>query len=319
MLPNRAEAAGYTPPELTDLEKIQPMQDPVGSRGVQCGFFAGASRPIYPMTDRYAVIGNPIEHSRSPQIHTAFARQTGEDIAYGRILGSLDAFEAEVRAFFAAGGRGLNVTVPFKERAFGLADALSERASSAGAVNTLIADAGGIRGDNTDGVGLVRDLGCNHLFGFADARILLLGAGGAARGVLRPLLDERPASLLIANRTASKAIALADAAAGLGAVAGCGLAELAGLKFDLIINATAAGLEAKVPDIPDDCLAEGGWTYDMMYSKVPTAFVDWGRTHDAARALDGLGMLVEQAAESFRLWRGVQPDTGPVIDSLRAT
>ena len=270
------------------------------------------------MTDRYAVIGNPVEHSRSPQIHTAFARQTGEDIAYGRILGDLDAFEADVRGFFAAGGRGLNVTVPFKERACDLADALSERAAAAGAVNTLIATADGVRGDNTDGVGLVRDLGCNHLFDFAGARVLLLGAGGAARGVLRPLLGERPGSLLVANRTASRAVALAGSAAGLGPVTGCGLDGLAGLKFDLIINATAAGLAAQVPDIPDDCLAEGGWTYDMLYSNQPTAFVDWGRAHGAARALDGLGMLVEQAAESFRLWRGVQPDTGPVIESLRA-
>ena len=270
------------------------------------------------MTDRYAVIGNPIEHSRSPQIHAAFARQTGEDIAYERILGCLDAFESDVGEFFAAGGRGLNVTVPFKERAFGLADVLSERASAAGAVNTLIAGADGVIGDNTDGVGLVRDLGCNHLFGFAGSRILLLGAGGAARGVLRPLLDERPGRLLIANRTASRAVALAGSLAGPGNASGCGLDELAGLRFDLIINATAAGLEAKVPDIPDDCLAEGGWTYDMLYGRKPTAFVDWGRAHGAARALDGLGMLVEQAAESFRLWRGVQPDTGPVIESLRA-
>jgi len=270
------------------------------------------------MTDRYAVIGNPIEHSRSPQIHSAFARQTGEDISYGHILGGLDTFEDDAAGFFAAGGRGLNVTVPFKERAFALADSLSARASAAGAVNTLIADAQGVRGDNTDGIGLVRDLACNHLFGLAGARILLLGAGGAARGVLRPLLDEKPARLLIANRTASKAVALAGAAAGIGNVSGCGLDDLAGLSFDLIINATAAGLQAKVPDIPNDCLAEGGWTYDMLYSNEPTAFVDWGRAQGAARALDGLGMLVEQAAESFRLWRGVQPDTGPVIESLRA-
>jgi len=273
---------------------------------------------VLPMTDRYAVIGNPIEHSRSPQIHAAFARQTGEDIVYDRILGGLDTFETDAGAFFGAGGRGLNVTVPFKERAFGLADSLTERASAAGAVNTLIAGADGISGDNTDGVGLVRDLACNHLFSLAGARILLLGAGGAARGVLRPLLDERPGSLMIANRTASKAVALADSAAGLGLVSACGLDELTGLQFDLIINATAAGLQAKVPDIPDDCLADGGWTYDMLYSSGPTAFVDWGRAHGAARALDGLGMLVEQAAESFRLWRGVQPDTGPVIESLRA-
>ncbi len=269
------------------------------------------------MTDRYAVIGNPIEHSRSPQIHAAFAEQTGEDIRYERILGDLKGFENDVAAFLASGGRGLNVTVPFKERAFALAISLSERAAAAGAVNTLIALDGGVRGDNTDGVGLVRDLACNHRFDLRGARVLLLGAGGAVRGVLFPLLDERPGRLVIANRTPAKARALADTVA-KGAVLGCGLDELAGQRFDLIINGTAAGLEAKVPEIPDDCLAQGGWTYDMLYGPEPTAFVAWGRDHGAARALDGLGMLVEQAAESFRLWRGVQPDTGPVIESLRA-
>ena len=147
---------------------------------------------------------------------------------------------------------------------------------------------------------------------------LLLGAGGAVRGVLRPILDERPASLVIANRTASRAVAVAESVAGQGPVSACGLDELAGRQFDLIINGTAAGLDAKVPAIPDDCLADGGWTYDMLYGREPTAFVNWGREHGAARALDGLGMLVEQAAESFRLWRGVQPDTGQVIERLRA-
>lgn len=269
------------------------------------------------MTDLYAVIGNPIEHSQSPQIHAAFARQTGQDMCYERILGDLEEFEADVDEFIAAGGRGLNVTVPFKERAFRLADALSERAQDAGAVNTLMARDGGLFGDNTDGVGLVRDLGCNHLFGLGGARVLLLGAGGAVRGVLRPLLDEKPARLVIANRTASKALALASAVARNGMVLGCGLDELAGQQFDLIINGTAAGLAAKVPDIPDDCLAEGGWTYDMLYGREPTAFVKWGQAHGAQRALDGLGMLVEQAAEAFHLWRGVQPDTAAVIAMLR--
>ena len=269
------------------------------------------------MTDLYAVIGNPIEHSRSPQIHAAFARQTGQDIRYERILGDLDGFEADVEAFIDAGGRGLNVTLPFKERAFRLAGELSARAYDAGAVNTLVVRDAGLFGDNTDGVGLVRDLGCNHLFSFNGARVLLLGAGGAARGVLRPLLQERPAQLVLANRTADKAHELADAASNTGNVIACGLDELQGLRFDLIINATAAGLDARVPDIPDDCLAEGGWTYDMLYGEGPTAFVEWGKVHGATRALDGLGMLVEQAAESFRLWRGVQPDTSAVIASLR--
>jgi shikimate dehydrogenase len=270
------------------------------------------------MTDQYAVIGNPIEHSKSPLIHAAFAQQTGEDIHYGRLLGDIDAVERDMAAFFDAGGRGLNVTVPFKERACAFADSLSERARAAGAVNTLIAEPGGVRGDNTDGAGLVRDLGCNHSFNLAGARILLLGAGGAVKGVLRPLLDAGPATLLIANRTVAKATALAATVAGDGAaVRGCGFDDLAGQRFDLIINGTAAGLSAQVPDIPDDCLADGGWTYDMLYASEPTLFVEWGRAHGAARALDGLGMLVEQAAESFRLWRGVMPDTAAVIDSLR--
>ena len=268
------------------------------------------------MTDRYAVIGNPIEHSKSPLIHAQFAQQADQDMSYERILGDLEDFAGDVRDFAAEGGRGLNVTVPFKERAFELADELSERAERAGAVNTLLLEEGAIRGDNTDGVGLVRDLGCNHSFNFAGSRILLLGAGGASRGVLFPLLEEEPASITIANRTASKALDLA-AMAESEKVTGCGLDELQGQQFDLIINGTAAGLNGKVPPIPDDCLAPGGWTYDMMYATEPTAFVKWGREHDAAKALDGLGMLVEQAAESFRLWRGVTPDTDAVIRALR--
>jgi shikimate dehydrogenase len=186
-------------------------------------------------------------------------------------------------------------------------------------VNTLLpAAGGGIRGDNTDGVGLVRDLGCNHRFDFHGARILLLGAGGASRGVVRPLLAEAPGLLLIANRTANKAVALAEEMTLLGPVEGCGLNELAGRQFDLIINGTAAGLSGEVPPIPDDCVAPGGWSYDMMYGSEPTAFVRWGAEHGATKALDGLGMLVEQAAESFYLWRGVRPDTESVIAMLRA-
>lgn len=270
------------------------------------------------MTDRYAVIGNPIAHSRSPEIHAAFAAQTGEDIRYDRILGDLEDFAGDVRDFVTAGGKGLNVTVPFKERAWEVADELSARAELAGAVNTLIVLAGGrLRGDNTDGVGLVRDLGCNHRFNFNGADILLLGAGGAARGVVQPLLDEKPASLTIGNRTASRAMDLAAAFARFGPVTGCGLEALASRRFDLIINGTAAGLKGKIPAIPDDCLAPDGWTYDMMYASEPTAFARWGLDHGAARALDGLGMLVEQAAESFFLWRGKRPDTEPVIRSLR--
>ncbi|EXJ17158.1 shikimate dehydrogenase [Imhoffiella purpurea] len=270
------------------------------------------------MPDRYAVIGNPIAHSKSPAIHAAFAEQTGQDIRYGRLLGDRDDFAGDVRRFFAEGGLGLNVTVPFKEEAWALADERSPRAEIAGAVNTLIRlDATRIRGDNTDGVGLVRDLGINHGFDFRARSVLLLGAGGASRGVLLPLLESGLARLRIANRTAAKAEDLAALGAAFGPVEGCGLDQLEGERFDLIINATSAGLSDAVPAIPETCLAPGGWTYDMLYGDVPTAFCRWGAAHQAARALDGLGMLVEQAAESFHLWRGIRPKTATVIKGLR--
>ncbi len=280
------------------------------------------------MTDRYAVIGNPIAHSKSPVIHAAFAAQTGEPIEYGRILGDPDDFAGDVRRFVAEGGRGLNVTVPFKTAAFELLDDLSEQARAAGAVNTLIVRDGGLlHGDNTDGIGLLRDLTENHGFALAGKRVLLLGAGGAARGVLRPLLAAGPAELLIANRTASKAEALAAAfgqpsdqgpsAPRAPSVAGGGFDSLAGQRFDLIVNATSSGLDDQVPTIPDACLAKGGWVYDLLYADTPTPFCRWGQARAAARVLDGLGMLVEQAAESFWLWRGVRPHTAPVIARLR--
>lgn len=270
------------------------------------------------MSDHYAVIGNPIEHSKSPAIHAAFATQTGEDVVYGRLLGDLDDFAGDVRRFFSEGGRGLNVTVPFKEQAWRLADERSPRAEIAGAVNTLIPlKDSRVRGDNTDGVGLVRDLTHNHGCPLAGARILLLGAGGASRGVLRPLLEAKPARLTIANRTASKAVDLAMAVAALGEVTGCGLDQLSGQRFDLIINGTAAGLKGEAPPVPEDVLSDGGWCYDMMYGDQPTAFVRWGLEHGASKAMDGLGMLVEQAAESFLLWRGVRPETASVIRQLR--
>jgi shikimate dehydrogenase len=272
------------------------------------------------MPDLYAVIGNPIQHSKSPLIHAAFARETGQDMDYGRILGDPGEFAGNVRRFFAGGGRGMNVTVPFKEQAWELADERSPAAESAGAVNTLTRlDDGRLRGDNTDGTGLVRDLAVNNGFAFEGVQVLLLGAGGASRGVMRPLLETGLGSLTIANRTAAKAVDLAAAGAGMGPVTGCGLDGLEGRRFDLIINATSAGLGGAVPAIPGDCLAEGGWTYDMLYGDVPTPFCRWGSERGAARALDGLGMLVEQAAESFRLWRGVRPSTGPVIALLRGT
>jgi len=269
------------------------------------------------MSDRYAVIGNPVKHSLSPRIHAAFASETGEDIEYDRLLGDMEDFNGDVRDFFSCGGCGLNVTVPFKEKAWELVDELSERARLAGAVNTITRlNSGKLLGDNTDGVGLVRDLAENHGFDFTDASLLLLGAGGASRGVILPLLQQQPASLVIANRTAEKAVSLADLFSGCGDVYGCGLHEIGNKEFDLIINATAAGLKGDVPAIPDTCLAPGGWSYDMMYGAEPTAFVRWGEAHNAGRALDGIGMLVEQAAESFYMWRGVRPHTAAVIQQL---
>jgi len=274
--------------------------------------------PLFQMSDRYAVIGNPIVHSKSPLIHAAFARETGQDMDYGRILGNLDDFTGDVRCFFAEGGRGMNITVPFKEQAWKLVDERSQAAETAGAVNTLISlDGGRLRGDNTDGIGLVRDLTENHGFTFRAAHVLLLGAGGASRGVMRHLLETGLASLAVANRTASKAVDLAAAGYALGPVIGCGLDDLRGRRFDLIINATSAGLDGAVPAIPEDCLAPDGWTYDMLYGDAPTPFCRWGTEHGAARVLDGLGMLVEQAAESFYLWRGARPSTRMVIAQLR--
>lgn len=271
------------------------------------------------MSCRYAVIGNPIAHSRSPTIHAAFARQTGQELIYERILGRLDGFASDVRHFLAEGGCGLNVTVPFKEEAWSLCDELSPRAAAARAVNTLMPLSGErLHGDNTDGIGLVRDLEGNHGFAFEGRRVLLLGAGGAARGVLRPLLETGVAELVIANRTASKAYELAAVAASSGAVRGSGLDELAGAAFDLIVNATSAGLAGGEPALPAGCLAPGGWAYDMVYGPDATPFLRWAHEQGAGAALDGLGMLVEQAAESFHLWRGVYPQTAEVIAALRA-
>lgn len=268
--------------------------------------------------DQYAVMGNPIAHSKSPRIHAMFAAQSGQHLEYRAILVEPGGFAAAARAFREAGGKGLNVTVPFKQDAWVFADLLSARAERAGAVNTLILEPGSVRGDNTDGVGLVRDLTANHGCQLAGQRVLLLGAGGAARGVLQPLLAEKPAQLVIANRSAGKALELALRFSDLGRVSASGFAELEGRQFDLIVNATAAGLSDAVPSLPADVLAPGGWCYDLMYGKEPTAFVRWGREQGAARSMDGLGMLVEQAAESFHLWRGVWPETKPVIEALRS-
>ncbi|MBJ2263011.1 shikimate dehydrogenase [Pseudomonas sp. MF6787] len=267
--------------------------------------------------DRYVVFGNPIGHSKSPLIHRLFAEQTGEALDYNTLLAPLEDFTGCAREFFLQ-GRGANVTVPFKEEAYRLANALTERAQRAGAVNTLskLAD-GSLLGDNTDGAGLVRDLTVNAGLSLAGKRILLLGAGGAVRGALEPLLAQQPASLVIANRTVEKAERLAELFDDLGPVSASGFDWLSE-PVDLIINATSASLSGDVPPIVGS-LVEPGKTfcYDMMYAKEPTAFCRWATEHGAAVALDGLGMLVEQAAEAFYLWRGVRPDSAPVLAELR--
>ena len=274
------------------------------------------------MTDRYAVIGNPIAHSKSPQIHAAFARQTGQDIEYKRLLAPLDGFRVTVESFRASGGSGANVTVPFKLEAFDLAGEVSQRAKDAQAANFLSFDSGRIRADNTDGAGLTRDIAGNLGFGMAGRRLLLMGAGGAARGALQPLLAQQPAILTIANRTPEKALQLAEAfryhsSAASSVLSGLRYDELAGHRFDLVINATSSSLEGELPPLPAGVFAGGSLAYDMMYGKGLTPFLAIAQSQGAARFADGLGMLVEQAAESFFLWRGVRPDTGPVIKRLR--
>lgn len=263
------------------------------------------------MTDRYAVFGNPIGHSKSPRIHAEFARQTGQDLSYEAILAPLDDFAGALRAFRAVGGLGANVTVPFKEQAYACAERLSARAEAAGAVNTLSFSATGIEGDNTDGIGLVHDLSGNLGFAVAGKRILLLGAGGASRGVVLPLLEQRPAALRIANRTAAKAMELAER---FGCQGG-GFDDLAGDSFDLVVNATSASLAGDAPPLPAGVYAPGALAYDMMYGR-DTPFMLAAR-QAGARVADGLGMLVEQAAEAFFIWRGVRPATAPVIARLR--
>ncbi|WP_244807640.1 shikimate dehydrogenase [Caballeronia zhejiangensis] len=274
------------------------------------------------MKHQYAVIGNPIEHSKSPWIHAQFAAQTGEPIEYGRILGPLDGFTREVKAFIASGGRGMNVTVPFKLEAHALADSLSPRAAAAGAVNTLAFGPDGVRGDNTDGVGLVRDIEVNLGVSLKGARILLLGAGGAARGVVLPIFDRAPAALTIVNRTAAKAHQLVDQFAQNASECGVrfsggGADSAEAGQYDVIVNATAGSLDAALPDCDDGAFGAGTLAYDMMYGAQPTVFMQHA-SKLGARASDGLGMLVEQAAESFFIWRGVRPDGGAVLRDLRA-
>jgi len=263
--------------------------------------------------DRYAVIGHPVAHSKSPWIHAQFARATGEDLSYEAIDAPPEGFVAQVEKFRAAGGKGLNVTLPFKAQAFRYCAGTTARAAAAQAVNTLVLDREQPFGDNTDGVGLVRDLSANLGRGLAGARVLLLGAGGAAQGVLTPLAEAGAAAIVVANRTVARAQALAARVPG--AVA-CGFDALTGRAFDLVVNATSAGLSGELPRLPPGLFRPGALAYDMLYGR-DTEFLAMARAAGAATS-DGLGMLVEQAAESFLVWRGVRPDTRAVLAALRA-
>ena len=279
--------------------------------------------------DRYAIVGNPVAHSKSPEIHAAFARQTAQNMVYERIFCELDAFAETVRRFQAEGGKGLNITLPFKHQAFDFATRKSVRAELAGAVNTLAFSASGnpgagdTAGDNTDGAGLTRDISVNLGYPLRGKRVLLLGAGGASFGVAGPLLGEAPRVLVIANRTLSKAQALVQRFAKLtagremSASSYAALGAFAGMKFDVVINATSAGLSGDMPALPDNLFAPGALAYDMVYGKT-TPFLRFAQgCASGVQIADGLGMLVEQAAESFLIWRGVRPATAPVIAALR--
>jgi shikimate dehydrogenase len=268
--------------------------------------------------DRYAVMGNPIAHSKSPQIHQQFARQTGQTLVYEKILVDTDNFDSDVAAFQAHNGKGLNITVPLKQEAFRLATDLTERAKRAGAVNTLILNGeNNYTGDNTDGIGLVRDLTINHGVSLSGKDILILGAGGAVRGILEPFITEQPARLVIANRTLQKASELAQDFSDIAKIDAVAFDQLAGQQFDIIINGTSASLSGELPPLPSGLLKPEATAYDMMYGKNETPFMLWAKINNAEKIMDGLGMLVEQAAESFFIWRQIRPATQPVIKSIR--
>ena len=267
--------------------------------------------------DRYAVFGHPINHSKSPLIHQLFAKQTQQHISYEAQDVPAESFDDALKSFFDHGGKGLNCTVPLKELAWQRADKLSDRAQLSKAVNTLaLQDDGSLWGDNTDGLGLVADLMVNHDISLAHKNILILGAGGASRGIIAPLIAQSPTQIVIANRTIHKATQLSDEFSQLGNISGCGYESLNGQEFDLILNATSASLTGQLPPLGDKLLSPNGCCYDLAYGNEPTAFVIWGLNHQASKSLDGLGMLVEQAAEAFLIWRGVRPETRNIITLL---
>ncbi len=272
------------------------------------------------MTDHYAVIGNPISHTKSPLIHGLFAQAAQQDMEYTAIEGPVEpdtAFADVVRTFAAGGGKGMNVTAPFKLKAFAMADERSERATLAGAANALKFEGGRILAENFDGIGLVRDIEINLRMPMAGKRVLLLGAGGAARGALLPFLAAKPAQLVIANRDVAKAQALAAQVAGRGPIVACGYADLDAMaRFDLVVNATSASLTGDLPPVPPGIFSPDGMAYELAYGKRLTPFLRLARNAGVRNIADGVGMLVEQAAEAFVWWRGARPDTRPVIDRL---
>jgi len=269
--------------------------------------------------DRYGLMGHPVGHSWSPFIHGMFARQSGASLSYKLYDVPADKFRAAALEFFTSGGRGLNVTVPHKRAAAELVNRMTGRAERAGAVNTIVMQSGNeLLGDNTDGAGLIADLLTNLGFELADRSVLVLGAGGATRGIVAPLLQSGAASLVIANRTAERAVELASEFADLGVVSGCGFAQIDPEPVDLLINATSASLQGEVPPIPPEVIGPRTLCYDMAYGKGDTSFTLWASANGASLAQKGWGMLVEQAAESFNLWRGIRPDTKPVLEALLA-
>lgn len=268
--------------------------------------------------DRYGVMGYPVSHSRSPVIHRLFALQTGQQMQYELLQVTPEKLETAVRQFQRTGGKGLNITVPHKRAVLDLVDQVSERAATAGAVNTLSFRGTEILGDNTDGIGLLRDLNVNLGVPLQGANILILGAGGATRGIVGPLLEMQPRALRIANRTVDKAQVIAEHFERYGPVSGCGFNMVpVSEPYDLVINATSAGLGGESPPYPEASISDRTFCYDLSYGLTPTPFSSWARDHGAAKSVMGWGMLVEQAAESFEIWRGIRPDTAPVLKQMQ--
>jgi shikimate dehydrogenase len=273
--------------------------------------------PASSQPDRYALVGHPVSHSRSPMIHQLFARQTGQNLTYELIDAEPAQFETATLGFSAAGGKGMNVTVPHKQAAFALCTSHGKEAKAAGAVNTISFSSGRVHGDNTDGTGFIRDICGNHGLELASKRVLLLGAGGAARGIIQPILAEKPVFLVLANRTIERAEDLQEDLGSPSGLSVCRFDQLKELEpFDIIINATSAGLKGKKPPFPTDLVNGHTFCYDLAYSLKPTPFVAWASAHGAGQAVQGWGMLVEQAADSFAIWRGERPDTKPILSKL---